>query len=195
MVILRAILIYTFLCSSIIGFAQNYNNDKSLLKLIIKQKPNEKIAYVDKSIGWTNIEEEIKNHTVFKNVKGIDSISLSKTEKDTILNQVKNYNSYVWNYRLFDNSVRILYDSMFVYLNNEREKNSIILKGKSIDVQKYKLSKLYAFSKPIYLRNNTISLLFNTIIYYRGASNYQICFYKKEDGKWKEWILIASGAE
>lgn len=189
--------------SSCLTFGQTVNNDTTVLKVFINQNQDKNIAYIDKTIGWERIQKSLdrwKNSSDSIKLKQKTSIALTDADYYSILEQIDKYKNFVWGDSLFVNSKRVLLDSMYSYLDNEFKLNYKKYNSNTLDkdtaaiknFQKY-VPWVFGFSKPIYLREETLCLYYSMAMCGQLCGHDEVSFYKKENGKWTKWFGIGSG--
>lgn len=187
---------------SICTKSQTIFQDTSILRLTIKKTKNDRLTYIDESVGWTRIRELLRKNIFKGNTKLTEHnlIRLSKKERKYLFQQIEAYKDFKWNENLFPNSIKIKKDSMWSYISwetnilREKQKNAILSKDTiALKEIKKELPRVYGFSKPIFIRNNSICLLYHFSMCGNPCGHYEINFYKKENGKWIKWIEMARG--
>jgi hypothetical protein len=164
--------------------AQNDRASQLFIRAVIHEKG---IVYSD-SLGGSTISDMKK----YLNSKSVDSYILpgtragksgkfgfTKREKQYINNEIKQMGSLCWQPGLLDSSRLIKTDTVTKIF-----KGGNLFAGWSYFRNNYG-HDLYSFSKPIFLRNNTICL------FYFGSSCGHLCgggglyIYVRENGVWK----------
>ncbi|HEY0897730.1 MAG TPA: hypothetical protein VGD90_00290 [Sphingobacteriaceae bacterium] len=107
-----------------------------------------------------------------------DFLVLTNQEKSQVKRELELMNQQLWPKGLFKNSIMLDRDSLG-YLSKPL---GYLKYGK-----KYKTG-FYTFSKPIFLRNNTICILFLDYWCSGLCGDTDISVYKKENGRWKKWL-------
>jgi hypothetical protein len=168
----RPIILYAKSDTAEVRFIENYarrNNDTT------------KIYYLDSMALPSSILPLLKQKRIY--YKGGDFIQLSDSEKKYISEKYYDLKSSVWEDSLIPYSKCIKNDSSGKVLtaiqNLNRSRHS-------------KWLYLWYFSKPIFLRNNTVCLF--SVMAFNGSGYHQTAFYKKDaEGKWNPWIVLGSG--
>lgn len=183
---------------------QNIDNDRDVIKLVSKINHDNKIYYIDITVGWQRIDENLKKRKfVYVNPqnKNKETIRLSKKEYRFLLKQIDLNKEYIWNNNLIDNSVILNQDSMFTLLNVKQKErieqsNNAIINKDTITYNKLKNKYFWVngYSKPIYLRENSICLLYHFERCGRDCGYDEIWILKKENGNWNKWFKICEGA-
>ncbi len=188
--------------STSLSFSQT---DTSYYNLIYNQirtyQKTGTIYYADKPYNEFNkegFEPLYKNPVV--NVFGSKnkaSITLSKQEREYILSQLQNFPNEILPDSLLPNSKRIANGSLqkFVRRVNESKYDSLMNLQDTIAAHKFLSSSLmhssFFFSKPIYIRNNSILLsCFTWLVGNSWGGRSELCFYRKENNNWVKWITV-----
>lgn len=98
----------------------------------------------------------------------------------------------------------IRFDSIAQYLNTIRSAKTKIYSlintpgfshefNLAIIKELNRLSWYYAFSKPIYLRANTLAVLYLESLCGRDCGNEELIIYRKVNGSWKSWMYVPMG--
>lgn len=162
------------------------------------------IVYVDtvnKDCKVPNLLKEVfqKNKIIDKgNSKPKNVLKLTKAEKNYLLTQIGQ--QIVWNNGLFPNSVRIDSDSMWTYLMRQKSikkasMSETILNHDTITFKELnrQYNFVYIFTKPIYIRDNTICLITYSAMCGTDCGRSEISFYKKENNIWSKWLIVSAG--
>ena len=88
--------------------------------------------------------------------------------------EISQLEKFVWKDSLFKNSNRIKEDSASSHF---RKNNNLV----------------YIFSKPLYIRDNSIALTSFVVMCGNNCGQNEVAFYKKEKGKWIKWVVISQG--
>jgi hypothetical protein len=135
--------------------------------------------------------------TLEKNIA--DSVLiLTREEQQYLISELKKSISIPLPDNLFRDSKRVLFDSLVT--NIDRVNRQIIDSVHNIsDTVQYLgarkknlLHWAFSFTKPIYIRHNTIFLSYFMYYYNSGGSQF-FAFYKKRDNKWTRWIYFGGG--
>jgi len=191
--------------STSLSFGQN---DSSYYNLIYNQIRNHQrtgtIYYADKPYNEFNkqaFEPLYKNPVVnIFGSKNKASITLTKQEREYILSQLQNFPNEILSDSLLPNSKRIAIGGIqkFVRKANESIYDSLINLHDTVAAYQFLSSSFmhssFFFSKPIYIRNNTIVLsCFTWLVGNSWAGTSELCFYKKENNHWVKWITVTRG--
>lgn len=172
-------------CTVLLG--QATTNDTVALRATFKPNPNQPIVYVAQtSFGWRKIKETLKPGTYIaaSNSTYKEPFILTRKEIKAIDQQIDQYQSFVWPDNLFANSIKIPFDSMFIYA--DRGTKSQTVKG---NVRTW----VYSFSKPIYLRDGNVCLIYTSAICGTDCGYEKVVLYIKQNGVWNPWINMALG--
>jgi len=195
----KTILTFIFLFSLItLISSQKIELETEFLKEIIVQEKDSMI-YVGESYGWQKMIEKF-NRKKFQdyNLNNSNTIELTEVEYNYILKEIKTNQSHIWSSNLFDNSERFNQNDIESHLQRKNKpaelefQESLKIDDTSAVVElKNKTYHAYAFSKPIFFRKNKFCIFAYHIITGKKIGDYkQIAFYKKEKGKWIEWLEI-----
>jgi hypothetical protein len=175
---LLAIILPLLLCQNLYG--QSDTDFKKVIEDCIRRKQDTgKVVYIDTA---SLIDPVIKLVLKRKKIRGMindsarSNIFLTRPERKFIVQKSLSKEKAVWRDSLF-NQARKTSENYSIY---ESRRN-------------YKI-KYFAFSKPIFIRNNSICL-FQLIYMFSAEGGYkQLYFYKKENDIWEKWIMIPLGA-
>lgn len=198
----RTILISIFLISSLsLISSQKIELESEFLKqIIVKEKDS--MIYVKESWGWEKMVEKL-NRRKFHDYNLNNTIVLSDSEYDYIINEIKVNQNHIWNSNLFESSERINLNEIESYLKRKNQPVKLELEEKlkfndTIAVIKLRNKNYfaYSFSKPIFFREGKFCIFSYNIITGEKLSNYrQVAFYKKTNRKWIEWLEIYNSLE
>lgn len=175
-----------------------------LLKVFREVSIQELLVYVDKVNMQKSIPIRLKEFiqsgklsNIRKNKSGTLS-ALTKAEKKYLLTNIKRKTN--WPDNLFANSKRINADSLWTFLNQENINritniNKAALNQDSLAYKKAtrQFPFVFVFTKPVYIRNNTICLISFAAMCGRDCGRDEISFYKKENNVWTKWIVVSAG--
>lgn len=165
-------------------------------------QPTGSIVYANRldkgSIG--QIKDKISNRRkitgITKETKSV-SIKLTKQEQRYILNQIETLYTFTWKDGLFENSQYLDSDSVMNHLQKKRKAFAEKYKAASDNAKTELIKELnrnvFYFSKPIFIRKNTICLLYNMYLCGYDCGQTELCFYKLVDGSWEKHIIVISG--
>ena len=176
---------------------------KFLESLLRKTLPEGEIVYTNK-INESQLQR-VEAHIKPGVIQGAgtetkrNSISLSRKEKKYILSQLEIYTKPFWGDNLFAKSKMIPEDSIASYMKKVyQEYSESFINPNNSDNDKAEIMKnyprpnLFEFSRPIYLRNNSICLV---LISYRCGNPCgfdELCFYKKVNDVWTKFVVVYS---
>lgn len=199
--IFRILFIIPFLYSSQL-YGQLNSQDTVVIKFATMRTEGTVFTYADKSEGWTRISEKLadrKFRGITKQTKH-NTITLSIEERRYLRQQIEENRGFTWNDSLIANSRRIMSDSVMKIISEQfriyREKiNIALLNQDTIALNRIVAKKpwVYGFSKPIYLRDDTICLLYHLAFGDYDSGYDEVSFYKKENNLWTKWIVITQG--
>jgi hypothetical protein len=183
-------------------YGQLNSQDTIMIKCATMRTEGTVFTYADKSVGWQRIGEKLAD----RKFRGItkqteyNSITLSMKERRYLRQQIEENKGFTWNDSLIANSRRIKSDSVMKIISEQfriyrDEINNALLNHDTIALNRIVAKKpwVYGFSKPLYLRDDTICLLYH-LAFGDGDSGYdEVSFYKKENNLWTKWIVIGEG--
>ena len=170
------------------------NNDESSKFFLDILNPTEKVIYSEYYFeDMENVEELIFNHQKLyktkkientKNYEVTDSIILTKLELEYVVNEIKkNKKIENWSRGLIENSKLI----------SKKKVNKIF--QDSSKGWKYFNDKIgsgfYSFSKPIFLRENSICFFYNSYGSGSLSGSGEFAVFVKENGEWKHFDAIS----
>lgn len=164
---------------------QNLNGqtDKDFKKIIedcIRAKQDTGIiVYHDTALIFNPVIKRVLKKRVVSGVINDtigSNIVLSKSERKIIIRESQSREKTVWP------------DSLFNLARKTSEGYSIYQSRRD-----YKI-KVFDFSKPIFIRGNSVCV-FQLIFMYGHSAGYNLLyFYKKENEIWRQWLMIVLGA-
>ncbi len=166
----------------------NYNQPIVYIKSMSSFKNS---IYIDKINFGKFYETETDSISINPNtgeeiafVRDIDSLILTDKEKKWIIEELGQTTE--WENNLFTQSILVndISEGFKEIENFKNNPNCTPIKG-------YKY--VFTFSKPIYIRNETISLVCISAMCGGSCGINDISFYRKKDGKWEKWIKIGGG--
>lgn len=180
---MKNLIIAIFLLHFFLLSAQIEETEKTIINDIIKERfiSNNEMAIFYKNL-YVFYNEHL-NELVFSKTKTFiseqnknEKIILTESERNSILKSLRKNSFYKWLKEDIPNC-KILYS------DNTRD----FLKGNS------NTNSLLIISRPTFIRNGEVAVVFYSHTNYRkkiGGSD--LCFYKKNNGVWKKWIIISS---
>lgn len=187
---------------SIQTFSQVEANDVEVLQTLFAPYGQAPIAYIDSALPYNStLFFEKLNQDTITNYNNSNFIILSEQEKELLRVESQKNNQSCWDPNLFTNSILVKKDSMWSFLEAKRiqliglqkqnyANQDTALKNLAFDRSQW----LFAFSKPIFLRDDTICLVNFIALIGKIDGDQQLAFYRKENGQWKCWIIINSGS-
>ena len=171
-------LILSIFTSNLLGQDVNENDVIKVIRDILSKDTSEIIYthFLNPGVVDYNKEVFIKSGRKIYS-KNSDTIFLTKSEQRYIIAQFTSIKYHVWKDKIIEKSKRIYEDSIRSYLRNNFSIN------------------VYEFSKPIFIRKNTICLVY--IMRLCCGDIYgptHLGFYRKNKlNIWEKWITVASG--
>lgn len=179
---MRALLTILSLTISFFSFGQEDTATLHFLDNIIKRKSDTSLIYYTDKVDAGMYDYMMKKQLLKKHVKAIGTtnkatLTLTSAEINQLKKTLTTSKSHQWQEELFEGSIRIPSDSTHSFLFNDRNKD------------------LYLFSRPAFIRNNTIALFYVVHLCCGGIYGpVDLSFYRRENGKWQKWITIDGGA-
>ena len=172
-----------------------------LLKAFRNVTIQRQIVYVDtvnKNSSVPEGLEEIFQKGTVTDLRQVNSIILTKKEQNYLLSQLRQ--QVVWSANLFPNSKRIDTDSIWTFLRQMNAQRALSLKHAvlqkdtvTIKNLRYDYPYVFTFTKPIYIRDNTVCLITFFAMCGRDCGQKETSFYKKENNKWIKWVIVSAG--
>ena len=136
------------------------------------------IAIIDKTIAKIKSEAEFELSSLYRG-KLTENLKLTKEEREILVAKLSTLKEHIWAENLFPYSKRLddknQIQSAFDFTENletEKEKNMC--------------SIVYTFSKPIFLRNNSLVLFLDQKRYRTNYTQLRFSFYSYENDRWIE---------
>jgi hypothetical protein len=204
---LKVILFIFFVALATQTFCQDADMKNFILPQISKHVDSEKLVYTERISEWAyQLSKENMNKTLFVgDATATKELRFSKKEKEFILSQIKLCTRPYWPDSFFNYSKRIKLDSVSQYFKTKLDAKRRIFP--LIDSPGYsrafwlalirELNRrdwVFSFSKPIYLRNNTLALLYLQAVCGFGCGYEELVLYRKSGGEWKKWTYVFQGA-
>ncbi len=122
------------------------------------------------------VKDTLYNNFFFGQNNAGRQLILTKDEKKYLLEKIDEQQDFIWPNNLFQNSQKI----------DLEEKNS----NSNLKKKLKKFQSIYNFSKPVFIRNNSICIFYYG--YYCGGECGQgsIEIYRKINSKWTKWITM-----
>ena len=164
-------------CSTSFGQMKNDSLTTAFVREYIKPtKSTDTITYARNlkkfSIDYLKEKFNKKSNLLFS-YDG-DTLVLTQKEKRYIRNELENLKTFNWNKNLFNVGKAIEGDKVWSALENGT------------------VNEVDVFSRPIFIRNNSIFLFYHIHFKGLGGPDY-FGFFKQSGGQWKPWITIFSG--
>lgn len=187
------------------AFCQTNIEDTIVLRKVFNEVSSQRqIAYVD-SVNMNGYVPDVLMEAIQKGkitdtrkTRKPNSLTLTKAEQNYLLEQITQQT--VWSDNLLADSRLIESDSMWVYLRQENTKriaamNKAAMENDTLALKKARLnySYVFTFTKPVYIRDNTICLISFAAVCGTECGRNEISFYKKENNEWGKWIVISAG--
>ena len=161
-------------------YGQSNTDFKQIIEdAIRKRQDTGDVIYIDTALFFDPVIKNIfKKRSIWTVVNDSKraKIILSKRERQSIVGQSKNNEYLIWPDSLFNRGRRVSYfDSIYITRGG------------------YQI-KYFAFSRPIFIKDNTVSLFEFVYMYGSSAGYKEIWFYRKGNKYWKRWVIITLGA-
>jgi hypothetical protein len=179
---MRGVIVILFLTISSFSFGQADTATQRFLDDIIKLDGEAAVIYYTDQVGAGIYDHMLKKNFLKKHVKGASSadkgeLTLSSEEVNQLNLSLTASRLHKWPAGLFERSVRIAGDSLFSFVSADKSR------------------KLYIFSRPAFMRSNTIALCYVVRLCCGGIYGPQeYSFYRRTNGKWQKWIMVEGGA-
>lgn len=208
----------TLFFTSLFCYSQNNIEDKLLFQSIVNIEGKKSYSYCRESVDLSGYVKKIKRKEFYERVVDTENIfkrdtilkfTITDSEVQSILKQIRENKNYVFPENLLQNSVSIAKDSVKIYMDSELQKfykegRAVFDTKDSLKIKEFREKAVQPYdyrhrcyvnflSKPIYIRNNTVALVSNTIFCNSGG-DYQLAFYEKKDNEWVEIVAISRGA-
>lgn len=197
----KSILITTFLlCILTLISSQKVESktETEFLKQVIVQE-RDSVIYIKESWGWEKMKEKLNRKKFYDyNLNNNNSIELSDSEYDYIINEINTSKNHIWDSNLVKNSESVNQNDVELYLKRKNQPAKLELEERlklndtsAVVELKNKEYFAYSFSKPIFFRKGKFCIFSYNMITRDNLGNYkQVAFYKKVKGKWVEWLQI-----
>ena len=184
-------------------YGQNDRSEMNFLERLIRQaQPDGQIVYTDKisKSDLDKIKLRLKNNTIYDcSSQNQNSIILTRLEKKSLLDQFEFPNDPYWQENLFPGSKLIKEEEVMSYikkttqdyLENYNNPNNTEVDKMAL-VKTYQRPNVFKFSRPVYLRNRTLCLLFFSSVCGNPCGFDELCFYKIDNNIWTKWVVVNS---
>ncbi|MBK7357636.1 MAG: hypothetical protein IPI45_14180 [Saprospiraceae bacterium] len=180
---------------------QDYSKDTLVIKEVLatELRNEDSIVYTDKIEDWiiNFIKKELDNYIDNgANKHNYDQLlKIGEYEKDSLNKQIEELRNFKWRDSLIHNAKAISIDSIRVFIRNydrslpqeKEEPNTVTTICRRGPI-------LFSFSKPMYIRNETICLIYIRKLSRIYEGNEELSFYKKDEEKWVKWITLYSSS-
>lgn len=163
------------------------------------EQPKETLYYTDRirKDNIKQIKEAFKGTEYSWWIEGHvrDTIRLSKEEKKYLDSYLDKLVSLRWQDSLFENSGRISLDSTWQHQQRRFKECVDTTADGKINIKGDKIShtNVFSFSSPAFIRDRSVFLLYFVRHCYGDCGIEELYFYRKENGVYKKWILVAGG--
>ena len=183
-------------------YGQTDQDDTTILRKAFREVTSlRQIVYVD-TVNSNRVVPDRLKEIIYKDMitdkQSGNSLKLKKDEQDYLFSQLSLRT--IWTDNIFTDSKLINSDSMWTYLSQENKKrivdmNQAVLSKDTLTLKKlqYYYSYVFAFTKPIYIRDNTICLISFAGMCGIECGREETSFYKKENNEWTKWIIVSAG--
>lgn len=187
-----------------VSYAQSDRSELIFLEGLIRNyQPEGKIIYTDiiNKDDLDKIKSKIKKNTIYdiSKTRNQNFIVLTRQEKKYLFQQLELARRPYWKENIIPGSQLIIEEDAFNYIkkttqeylenynrptNTENDRMNL--------VKNYQRPNIFKFSKPIYLRNRSICLIYFASICGNPCGFEELCFYKIANNTWTKWIVINS---
>ena len=194
-------LIFTLFNSSL---AQIDRSELIFLEGLIRNNyPEGNIIFTDKinKNDLDKIKSKFKKNTIYdiSKTRNQNYIIFTKQEKKYLFQQLEIASRPCWKETIFPGAQLILEEDALNYIkkttqeylenfnkptNTENDRMNLI--------KNYQRPTIFKFSKPIYLRNRSICLVYFASICGNPCGFEELCFYKIANNTWSKWIVVSS---
>lgn len=179
---MRIILAFISLFPFLFSFAQEDTATLNFLKDVVKRKSDRSLIYYTDKVDAGMYDYMMRKVLRKRRINDLSAtnkatLTLTRGEINHLQQSLAASKKFEWQQGLFTSSKLIISDSTHSFLFSDREKD------------------LYLFSKPAFIRNNTIALFYVLHLCCGGIYGpVDLSFYRRENGKWQRWIRIVGGA-
>ncbi|NUY82752.1 hypothetical protein HUK80_17750 [Flavobacterium sp. MAH-1] len=181
---MKYIFVSILLISLNISFSQNQDDNKIIIDNLLKDGSYGDgelriIPKLEKKIVEFELENLKNNKEFFSPIDKSDRISITKEEQKKIIQEIQMQYGKTLDTKLFSSNKWISIDYIKSYLEEKTEYNNS--------------NRVMMISKPVYIRNNTICVVYFMHLCCGSGGQTSLWFYKKENGNWDKWIPISQG--
>jgi hypothetical protein len=179
---MKCLLINILLFISTFVLAQVDSTTLQFLNGVMKRKNDSATIFYTNKVHSGMYDFMMSKSVIKKTIKDIggtnkDRLHLTSAEAKLLKQHLIEARDQHWPEQLFTNSKSISVDSTQSFLIQNRDK------------------ELYLFSKPVFIRNNTIALFYVVRLCCGGIYGpVDLSFYRKENDGWQRWIRVDGGA-
>ncbi len=174
---------------------------KFIEKLIRENQPEGQIIYAEKinKDDLKKIKDKIRVQSIYDRSKTVNQnyINLTTKEKKYILHHLEDCCFPTWKEDLFPNSKIFKSEDAVAYIKKtyseylEKYNNPNNTEEDRMNmVKSYQRPNIFKFSKPVYLRENTLFFFYFSSTCGDPCGFEEIAFYRKENNNWVRWILV-----
>jgi hypothetical protein len=128
-----------------------------------------------------------------------NNITLTRQEKKYISQQLDKFCKSYWKENLFPGSRLISEENLWPYFKNVYQEYSENLSNpnnsaidKSNLLKNYQQPGVFEFSAPIFLRNNSLCLIYLRSLCGNPCGYGELSIYRLENGNWNKWIVVSA---
>jgi hypothetical protein len=197
-------LVIFILFFSLINFVSGQNNVQEIafIEKNIREYQSEGSIYYSEKISkkeLNNIKEKIQVQSIYDHKKADNKnyLNLTRQEKKYLMSQLEICCTPTWQDDLFKDSKIVKSDDIVSYIktsyteylekynnpNNSEEERMTMVKN-------YQRPNVFTFSKPVYLRDETLFFFYFSSTCGDPCGFEEFSFYKKENNEWKKWIVV-----
>jgi hypothetical protein len=197
-----------FILIVLLCFSKN-SEDQEVLKIVSNYSVDSIFVYAKKSDGYNRLGEIIQRKSIFNRNFPSKSITLTNQEINYLKKEIKKNKEYSFSSNLFPSAQMISNDTIESYSSNKAEKwrkdyVKTVESKDSLKIANFFDERgtpcndtwVHFFSKPIYLRENTICILYHAqhCNFHQGLGGcHEVQVLKKNNNKWEKYIEIPIG--
>jgi hypothetical protein len=185
-------------------FGQDNNDGLTIIEKWIRGfQPSGQIVYTNKLDNWA--VDQMNKGISERKISGVDldskqTIKLTKREQKYLFQKIELLRTNIWKDSLFLNSERIELDTVMKYIEDVRKgflKIDPLLCDTlvTLAMQKNRINtNVFTFSKPIFIRDNSICLIFTTFTCGKQCGKAELTFYRLwHNREWIKYIVASAG--